>query len=89
MSAKELRLQERWMARMPSAIGDGSREEGPFTVTSRTGTVYALLLLSALVVILYAPVLVSLAQQWWSDPNYGHGLSSRVLRPMCCGAHDS
>jgi len=33
-----------------------------------------MLLLSALVVILYAPVLRSLARQWWDDPNYGHGI---------------
>jgi exosortase len=29
--------------------------------------------LSALVLVLYAPVLGSLVKQWWSDPNYGHG----------------
>jgi len=36
-------------------------------------TWFAALSLSALVVILYAPVLGSLMRQWWSDPNYGHG----------------
>lgn len=36
-------------------------------------TVGSLGLLTALAVILYAPVLVSMVQQWWSDPNYGHG----------------
>ncbi len=34
------------------------------------GAVY---LLAVLGMILYARVLMSLAQQWWSDPNYGHG----------------
>ena len=52
---------------------DGARVEGPFTIPSRTGTRCSLLLLSALVLILYGRVLVSMAQQWWSDPNYGHG----------------
>jgi exosortase len=40
---------------------------------SRTGKWFATLSLSTLVVILYASVLGSLARQWWSDPNYGHG----------------
>ena len=31
------------------------------------------LFLSTLVLILYAPVLGSLARQWWNDPNYSHG----------------
>jgi len=26
------------------------------------------------VVILYVPVLSSMARQWWNDPNYGHGM---------------
>jgi exosortase len=29
--------------------------------------------MSALVLILYGRVLGAMAQQWWSDPNYGHG----------------
>jgi exosortase len=40
---------------------------------SQTGTWFAVLSLSTLVVLLYAPVLGSLARQWWGDPNYGHG----------------
>jgi exosortase len=36
-------------------------------------TWFGALSLSALVLILYAPVLGSLVRQWWSDPNYGHG----------------
>jgi len=46
---------------------------------SQTGTWFAALALSILVVILYAPVLGSLAKQWWSDPNYGHGFFVPVL----------
>ena len=30
-------------------------------------------ILSALVFVLYAPVLRHLVEQWWTDPNYGHG----------------
>jgi exosortase len=30
-------------------------------------------ILSALVILLYAPVLKNLVLQWWSDPDYGHG----------------
>jgi exosortase len=65
-----------------AALNDGSRalgswngtsEEGPFTITTRTGTAGSLLLLSALVLVLYGRVLGAMAQQWWSDPNYGHG----------------
>ena len=29
--------------------------------------------IAALAGILYAPVLARLVQQWWQDPNYGHG----------------
>lgn len=39
----------------------------------QTGTWFAALSLSTLVLIMYAPVLGSLARQWWGDPNYGHG----------------
>ena len=38
-----------------------------------TGVKYGLILLAALVLILYGKVLLSMAQQWSSDPNYGHG----------------
>jgi exosortase len=54
-------------------IWNGPSVQGPFTVTSRTGTVGSLLLLSALVLVLYGRVLGNMALQWWSDPNYGHG----------------
>jgi exosortase len=62
-----------------------SLENGPGTIVdtawaknvSEEGTQgvswLAALSLSALVIVLYAPVLGSLVKQWWSDPNYGHG----------------
>jgi len=65
-----------------TTLDDGSRalgnwnslpEESAFAISSRTRNVIALLLLSVLVMILYGRVLESMAQQWWSDPNYGHG----------------
>ena len=40
---------------------------------SWTGSGYTVALLSLLLAILYAPVLGSMARQWWDDPNYGHG----------------
>jgi exosortase len=42
-------------------------------------TWFGALSLSALMLILYAPVLGSLAKQWWSDPNYGHGFFVPLL----------
>ena len=51
----------------------GGRAKGPLTIASRTVTVGSLILLSALVLVLYGRVLGNMAQQWWSDPNYGHG----------------
>jgi exosortase len=41
---------------------------------SRRDTLFSTLLLCALVGTMYAPILRSLAQQWWDDPNYGHAL---------------
>jgi exosortase len=50
-----------------------SREETPSPEKSQTVMRLAMLLLSILVVILYAPVLGPLARQWWDDSNYSHG----------------
>jgi exosortase len=57
------------------ALGDwhGASERGPFHTTSRAGTVGSLVFLSALFLVLYGRVLGAMAEQWWSDPNYGHG----------------
>lgn len=65
-----------------TTLDDGSRalgnwnsipEESTFAISSRTRNVISLLSLSVLLMILYGRVLESMAQQWWSDPNYGHG----------------
>lgn len=47
--------------------------------SAHTVTWIGALSLSALVIILYAPVLGSLVKQWWSDPNYGHGFFVPVI----------
>lgn len=46
---------------------------GPSAISSRAWTVGSLLVLSGLVLLLYARVLGPMVAQWWSDPNYGHG----------------
>jgi len=56
------------------AFGDLTWGKNPWAEMSQAATWFAILLLSALVVILYAPVLSMLARQWWFDPNYGHGM---------------
>jgi exosortase len=40
---------------------------------TQTGEWFTALVLSTLVLIMYASVLASLARQWWNDPNYSHG----------------
>ena len=50
-----------------------TREQDRFTVVSGSRNVYAVMLVSALVLILYGQVFRSMVQQWWNDPNYGHG----------------
>jgi exosortase len=55
------------------ASWDGGAVEGVFPAAFGNSAVWSLLLMSALIVILYARVLAGMAQQWWSDPNYGHG----------------
>ncbi len=42
-------------------------------VSHRRDWVLPTVVLTVLVGILYAPVLAGLVQQWWQDPNYGHG----------------
>jgi exosortase len=61
------------MERRSHTLGSRTWETNPAAERPATGTWFAVLLLSTLVVIMYAPVLSSLARQWWSDPNYGHG----------------
>jgi exosortase len=54
-------------------IGDLTWEETTSAEKAQTGGWFAALSLSTLVLIMYASVLISLAKQWWNDPNYGHG----------------
>src|SRR5690242_301875 len=56
------------------AHGNRTWEKDSSAEKSMTGTWFTVVLLSTLVVIMYAPVLSSLARQWWDDPNYGHGV---------------
>src|SRR5712671_2314280 len=57
-----------------SQILDRRLSEKSLSLENRkVSTWLAVLLLSTLVVILYASVLGSLARQWWNDPNYSHG----------------
>jgi exosortase len=57
----------------PRTIGDATWAKSVFGGGAQAVTWFATLSLSALVAILYAPVLGSLMRQWWVDPNYGHG----------------
>jgi exosortase len=50
-----------------------TREQDRFTAVSGSRNLYAVVLVSALVLILYGQVFRSMVQQWWNDPNYGHG----------------
>jgi len=54
-------------------FGDKTWAKDPSTEKSQSGIWVAALSLSTLVAIMYASVLISLAHQWWQDPNYGHG----------------
>jgi exosortase len=54
-------------------LGNIIQEKNRSAEMSEMGTWFAALLLGFLVAIMYAPVLNSLARQWWNDPNYGHG----------------
>jgi exosortase len=54
-------------------LGNKTWEENLTSGLPRASGWFAALSLPALVVIMYARVLGSLARQWWDDPNYGHG----------------
>lgn len=49
----------------PARIGEAISQRDPRLLPA--------LLLAGLVAGLYAPVLAHLVEQWWEDPNYGHG----------------
>jgi len=58
----------------PALLGwHGPDDESVLSVESIRGGAYALIVVLTLVCILYGRVLESMAQQWFSDPNYGHG----------------
>lgn len=47
---------------------------GPQTIeTSKTVVIGGLISLAALLLVLYGSVIASMVEQWWSDPDYGHG----------------
>jgi exosortase len=60
-------------------LGDQGWEESRSEQKPGTGAWFATLSLSTLVLIMYAPVLSSLARQWWDDPDYGHSFFVPVL----------
>jgi len=72
--ARESAVSVKSMENGLRTLGNRTWEKNPSAEMRKTGTSFAVLLLSTLVVIMYAPVLSSLARQWWDDPNYGHGV---------------
>jgi exosortase len=62
-------------------VGANTWEKNPSSEKAPPSRWFAALSLSALVVIMYASVLASLARQWRNDPNYGHGF----LVPLFAG----
>ncbi len=63
---------------LPSLTSD-IQEQGLSSDNSKMETLFAAGLLFSLTVIVYAPVLRSMARQWWDDPNYGHALMVPVF----------
>jgi exosortase len=79
--AQECALSVKSLAKDSCTLGDNTWEKNPSSEKPQTSRWFAALSLSALVVIMYASVLASLARQWWDDPNYGHGF----LVPLFAG----
>lgn len=69
----KIALAARSQANLRSNASDKTWEKNPSVEMLGTATWFAALSLATLMVIMYAPVLSSLARQWWNDPNYGHG----------------
>jgi exosortase len=63
---------------IPTAEDSAANNNG--LIGPATQGLIQLLLLSVLLVAIYYSVLVSLARQWWEDPNYSHGF----LVPIFC-----
>lgn len=55
------------------ALDTTTWEKNSSAEKTQMGSWFAPLSLATLAIIMYAPVLISLARQWWDDPNYGHG----------------
>ena len=55
------------------ALDTSTWEKNSSAEKMHMGSWFAALSLATLAIIMYAPVLISLARQWWDDPNYGHG----------------
>ena len=59
------------------SIARGSRAgacaQASFTTMSTTECACAISMLSGLILILYGRLLLSMAEQWWNDPDYSHG----------------
>lgn len=55
------------------ALDTTTWEKNSSAEKTQMGSWFAALSLATLAIIMYAPVLISLARQWWDDPNYGHG----------------
>jgi len=55
------------------ALKNVTWEKNSSVEKTQMGSWLAALSLATLAIIMYAPVLISLARQWWDDPNYGHG----------------
>jgi exosortase len=58
------------MADLAQAVTVSQPVREPF---SKRPALWRVVILAALLTWLYLPVLVSLSQQWWSDPNFSHG----------------
>jgi len=72
--ARESAVSVRTLENGSYTRGNKTWEKNPSADKSITGTWFTVVLLSTLVMIMYAPVLSSLARQWWDDPNYSHGV---------------
>jgi exosortase len=72
--ARESAVSVKSLEAGPRTLGNRTSEKNPSAEMTKTRTWFPVLLLSTLVVIMYAPVFSSLARQWWDDPNYGHAV---------------
>jgi len=71
--AEDCALSATSLEKGSSNLGGNTRVKNPAAAEPQTRRWFPLLSLTALVVIMYASILTSLARQWLDDPNYGHG----------------